>query len=338
MPVLHRTYTAQEIADLLGLELSGDGQAPIDAVLPLSQSHESSFGFYRDGQLPRSIGCVCAQTGVPCAKATLITPNPRHDFGRFCVIAFPKNMGMQGIHPTAQIDPTAVLGAQVCVGPYAVIGPDVKIAENVVIGSHVVIEEGVSIGASTHIGAKTIISRWCDIGQRCVISPGVIIGDDGFTYDKTAQGWQSCPQISRVIIGHDVDIGPGCVIDRGMLEDTVIEEGCKIDAMCMIAHGVKIGAHTLIAGATSIAGSTQLGQHCLLGGRCAVGDNLKITDGVILSGATCVVENITDSGHYVSRSPVMPWRDWTKRQYILNTFVREKLSERTKRISDARNK
>ena len=323
MPSINQSFKAHEIADLLGLQLCGDGDVTVTHVEPLNKAHDSSISFLRGASThPYHIGCVIASQPVDWAQATLISKNPRSDFSRLLRSVQPPQKATARIHATAVIDPKATIADDVSIGPYSVVGPGVEIGAGVVIGPHCVIEEDVCIGSGSQLGSHVVLARSVIIGQRCRISPQVVIGDDGFTYDKTDEGWQMAPQIGGVVIGDDVDIGPGTVIDRGFLEDTVVSDRCKIDASCMIAHGVKIDSDVLMAACTAIAGSTQIGSGCVFGGRSSIINNLIITDNVAIGAVSTVDADINESGCYIARTPLMKKRDWVRKELVIKKLIK----------------
>lgn len=215
------------------------------------------------------------------------------------------------IHPSAYIHPTAHLGKNVGVGPFAVIGEHVKVGDGATIGAHTVIESYAEIGDHCIIHPQVFLGSHCTVGSRCEIHPHTTIGADGFSFAPTKGQPKKIPQIGRVVIGNDVEIGANCAIDRAALTVTKIGNGTKMDNLCHIAHNVEIGENCLIAGKFSAAGSAKIGNHFMCGGEVAIGPHITVCDGVILAGRACAVNDITAPGQY-GGYPLEPLRDALK--------------------------
>ena len=193
-----------------------------------------------------------------------------------------------------EIDPAA------SIGPNCTIGDHVSIAANAVIGANCTINDLVSIGAGTTLDAGASIYRQVTTGKRCRIASGVVVGSDGFGFANQKGNWHKVPQLGGVEIGDDVDIGANTTIDRGAVENTVIEDGAKLDNLIQVGHNVRIGAHTVIAGCVGIAGSTNIGKYCMIGGASNFAGHLSVADKVIITGMTAVTKSITEPGMYSS--------------------------------------
>ncbi|HLS21754.1 MAG TPA: UDP-3-O-(3-hydroxymyristoyl)glucosamine N-acyltransferase [Paenalcaligenes sp.] len=236
----------------------------------------------------------------------------------------------KGIHPTAQVHPSVELGADVYIGPFAVI------EAHVVIGTQARIEAGVYIGQDSRIGAQSHIYpnaslyHATELGARCIIHSGVVIGADGFGFAPHPQktgSWAKIAQLGPVIIGDDVEIGANTTIDRGALDATVIGSGVKLDNQIMVAHNVQIGDHTAIAACVGIAGSTRIGQRCIIGGAAMISGHLDITDDVQISGGTAITASIREPGHFTGVYPFHEHKQWQR-----NAAVISQLSLLRKRI------
>ncbi|UXR65276.1 UDP-3-O-(3-hydroxymyristoyl)glucosamine N-acyltransferase [Bdellovibrio bacteriovorus] len=216
------------------------------------------------------------------------------------------------IHPTAVIHPTAHLGKNVCLGPYAVIGEQAKIGEGTTIGAHTVVESFAEVGDHSLLHPHVFLGSHCVLGARCEIHPHTTIGSDGFAFVMNKEGHQKkIPQIGRVVIGNDVELGANCAIDRAALTETRIGNGTKMDNFCHIAHNVIIGENCVMAAKFSVAGSSKIGNNCMFGGEVAVSDHVTITDRVVIAGRGAVTFNLTESGQY-GGYPLEPLRDALK--------------------------
>lgn len=234
------------------------------------------------------------------------------------------------IHPSAHIDPTAQLGAGVGVGAFAVIGPGVQVGDGAQVGPHCVLERGSSLGAATRLAAHVTVGEDCTLGARCLVHSGVVIGADGFGFAPHPDGWVKIEQLGAVRIGDDVEIGANCCIDRGALEDTVIENGVKLDNLIQIGHNVHVGAHTAMAGCAGVAGSARIGAHCTIGGGAVVLGHLTLADRVHISAASVVMRSIAQPGQYSGVFPIDDNKSWEKNAATLRQLHR--LRERIKAL------
>jgi UDP-3-O-[3-hydroxymyristoyl] glucosamine N-acyltransferase len=198
------------------------------------------------------------------------------------------------------------------VAAHAFIASGVHLADNVEIGAGVYLGEGVSIGAGSKIDANAVIYHHCTIGQRCVIGAGAVIGGDGFGYAESSGQWIKIPQVGGVIIEDDVEIGANTTIDRGAIDDTVIEQGSKIDNLVQIGHNCRVGAHTVIAGCVGVAGSANIGKHCKIGGAAMILGHLSIADGVTITPGSMITRSISASDTYTALMPFQTHDAWLK--------------------------
>lgn len=224
----------------------------------------------------------------------------------------PKN----GIHPTAIIDKTALIGSNVSVGAYSVIGEGVVIGDDTVIGHHVTIEDCAKIGCHCHLHNHVNIAHHCVLGDDVRIHAFASIGSEGFGFapkmGEQSMAWQRIAQLGRVVIGSRVRIGAGTCVDRGAVDDTVIGDDVIVDNLVQIAHNVQVGHGTAIAAKTGIAGSTVIGNNCIIGGGVGISGHLQIADNVTLTGRTFVAQSIEKSGSYSSGTVAMPTSDWRR--------------------------
>ncbi len=216
------------------------------------------------------------------------------------------------MHPSAVIDATAILGARVCIGPLAVIEAGAVIEDGAVIGAHCFIGAHALVGSASRFAARVTFGADCSIGERGIVHSGVVIGADGFGFAPTEGRWEKIEQLGAVRIGNDVEIGANSCIDRGALDDTVIEDGVKLDNLVQIGHNVRIGAHSALAGCAGVAGSAVIGAHCTVGGGAIVLGHLTLADHVNISAASVVMRSILKPGTYSGVFPIDDNSAWEK--------------------------
>ncbi|HXN14956.1 MAG TPA: UDP-3-O-(3-hydroxymyristoyl)glucosamine N-acyltransferase, partial [Usitatibacter sp.] len=242
----------------------------------------------------------------------IVSDNPYAYYARTVALFHPEPAVVAGVHPSAQVDRSASVAASAEVGPYVVIGAGARIGERARIGAASVVGERVSIGADTRLHPRVTLYDGVAIGARCVLHSGAVIGADGFGMARDQGQWIKIPQVGSVRIGDEVEVGANTCIDRGALDDTVIEDGVKLDNQIQIGHNCVIGAHTVIAGCTGISGSVTVGRHCMIGGGAGLVGHISICDHVTISGMTLITKNITQPGTYTSGLPFMPHAEWLR--------------------------
>ncbi|RJP68276.1 MAG: UDP-3-O-(3-hydroxymyristoyl)glucosamine N-acyltransferase [Comamonadaceae bacterium] len=238
-----------------------------------------------------------------------------------------------GIDPLASIHPSARVDEGVSVGPFAVVGQGVHLARGARIGAHCVLGSGVRIGEDSLLHPQVTVGERCIIGARGVLHSGVVIGADGFGFAPHQGQWIKIEQLGAVRIGNDVEIGANTCIDRGALDDTVIEDGVKLDNLIQIGHNVRVGAHTAMAGCVGVAGSATIGAHCTVGGGAVVLGHLTLADGVHVSAASVVTRSLLKPGHYTGMFPIDDNASWEKNAASLKQLNR--LRERLKAAEQA---
>lgn len=235
-----------------------------------------------------------------------------------------------GIHPSAFIDPTANLANSVFVGAFACIGANAELAAGARIGAHCVVGQNAVVGQNSCLSARVTLGDSCTIGERCIVHSGVVIGADGFGFAPHDGGWEKIEQLGNVCIGNDVEIGANTCIDRGSLQDTVIEDGVKLDNLIQIGHNVRIGRFSALAGCVGVAGSATIGEHCTVGGGAVVLGHLTLADHVHISAASVVTRSILKSGNYTGLFPIDDNVSWEKNAASLKKL--HSLRDRLKRV------
>jgi len=307
-----------EIVARFGGDLVGDGGIAVRGIATLDAAVADQLSFlanprYQD-QLAatRAAAVILApEASAACPVATIVTPQPYLYFAHVAQWLNPPPRPVAGIHPFAVVE--ADVPASVSVGPQAWIGASARIGENAVIGAGCAIGAGAEIGADVLLHPNVTIAAGCRIGARAIIHSGAVIGSDGFGFAREADGaWVKIPQIGRVLIGDDVEIGANTTIDRGALGDTVIGDGVKLDNQIQVAHNVHIGAHTAMAGCVGIAGSAKVGAGCTVGGGAIILGHIELADGVHVSAGTLVAKSIATPGSYTGTVPFLPHAEWLK--------------------------
>lgn len=312
-------FRLDELVARLGGELSGDAAITVRRVATLDQAGDGDLAFVANRKyLSRLQGSAASAVivapdvrplveGRPC----IVTGDPYLYFARVAQLFHPAPVARPGIHPLAAI--VSRVPASVEVGPGASIDEDVVIGEDVIVGAGCHIGRGVRIGRGTRLAPRVTIQHGCIVGEDCIIHSGAVIGADGFGFAREkGGGWVKIPQVGRVVIGNDVEIGANTTIDRGALDDTVIGDGCKLDNLIQIAHNVRIGERTAIAGCVGVAGSTTIGARCMIGGQAGIIGHLSICDDVVVSAGTLVSKSITRPGVYTASLPVQPHAEWIR--------------------------
>jgi UDP-3-O-[3-hydroxymyristoyl] glucosamine N-acyltransferase len=312
--------TLGEIAAYLDACLrGGDAAIPVSAVATLQQAQADQISFLTNPRYRSYLRTTraCAVILSPrdaedCTVPVLIVANPHVAYARVAALFAPHPLCRQGIHPSAVVDPTAQVAENAWIGPQSTVEAGAIIESDVFVGPNCVIGERVRLGQGTCLVAGVCICHDVRLGQRVLVHPGAVIGSDGFGFANDHGRWLKVPQLGGVQIGDDVEIGASTTIDRGTLEDTVIETGVKLDNQIQVAHNVHIGAHTVLAGCVGIAGSVRIGRHCTLGGGVGIAGHLEITDYVQITGMSLVTKSITQPGVYSSGLAVEPNRLWNK--------------------------
>jgi UDP-3-O-[3-hydroxymyristoyl] glucosamine N-acyltransferase len=313
------SLTLREIVARLGGEAVGEPAAPLTGVATLDSAGPGHIAFlanpkYRARLVTTKAGAVIVGPGDRDAVSIprIVSENPYAYYARTVALFHPEPRATPGIHPFAQVDAGANVDASAEIGAFAVIGAGASIGKGARIGSHCVIGEKAAVGEGTRLHPRVTIYGGCSLGARCIVHSGAVIGADGFGMARDAGRWIKIPQVGGVRIGDDVEIGANTTIDRGALDDTVIEEGVKLDNQIQVAHNCVIGAHTVIAGCTGISGSARIGRHCLIGGGVGIVGHISICDHVTVSGMTLVAKSITQPGTYTSGLPMMPHAQWLR--------------------------
>jgi UDP-3-O-[3-hydroxymyristoyl] glucosamine N-acyltransferase len=308
------------IVDALGGTLVGQSDLEIHGLAPLEFAQSGQISFLSNPRYQsqlRATRATCAivspamQELAPHGVALIVTDNPYLYYARLTQLWRGQQPGSRrsGVHPSAVVDPQASVDASAYVGPLCVV------------------ERGAIIGPSSVLKSRVTVGEDCVIGARCIMHAGVVIGADGFGFAPDGARWEKIEQLGAVRIGDDVEIGANTCIDRGALQDTVIEDGVKLDNLIQIGHNVRVGAHTAMAGCVGVAGSATIGPNCTIGGGAVVLGHLTLAAGVHISAATVVTKSISKPGHYTGVFPLDDNASWERNAATLKQLhtLRERI-------------
>lgn len=337
-------FTLAELAEKTGVAVQGDGSVVIERVATLQNADTGSISFLANPRYRRylkdtraSAVVVASDDASACLTPALLSDNPYATYARVAALLYPLRPARSGIHPSAFVADDAVLANDAWIGPMSVVESGAVVGSGVQIGAGCVIGENVNVGAHSHLVANVTLYAGIRIGERALIHAGVVVGSDGFGIADDAGRWVKVPQVGSVVIGNDVEIGANTSIDCGALEDTVLEDGVKLDNQIQVGHNVRIGAHTAIAGCVGIAGSARIGKHCAIGGGAGILGHLELADYVQVTAMSLVTKSISEPGTYSSGVPVQAKKDWHKtyaRMSQLDTMVR-RIRELEKKLATA---
>lgn len=318
-----------QIIESLGGRLVGDPKHLIQKLAPLDTAQADALSFlshpkYQSQLATTQAGCVIVSPAVASTAdstnarmALIVADNPYHYFAQLT------QLWRQ--HTRVADEPL--------LHPSAVIHPQAHVASTARIGPLCVIERGAHIGANTWLKSGITVGEDCHIGERCIVHAGVVIGADGFGFALFEGRWEKIEQLGAVRIGNDVEIGANTCIDRGALDDTVIEDGVKLDNLVQIGHNVHVGANTAMAGCAGVAGSARIGANCTVGGGAIVLGHLQLADGVHISAASVVMRSIRQPGQYSGVFPIDDNASWEKNAATLRQLHR--LRDRIKSLESA---
>lgn len=343
-----RTFTLGELGEQLSAHVLGDENRALHGVASLARATRDQLSFVLAtkhlSQAQRSQAGALLTTADLAAKLDgrncLVMTNPHVGFAQAIDLFHPEASTPPGIHPTAVVDPGADLGEDVVIGPHAVVGAGTHIGTGTRIGAGSWIGHDVKIGEDCRLYGRVSVYPGSRLGNRVMLHSGCVIGADGFGLAWDEDHWRKVAQVGRVVIGNDVEIGANTTVDRGALDDTVIEDGAKLDNLIQVAHNVRIGAHTAIAGCVGIAGSTRIGSHCQIGGAAMIIGHLEIANRVTISAGTFVAKDIREPGTYTSVQPLMPHGEWKRNAALLRHLdqMHNRIKDLEKRLNELENK
>jgi len=321
-----------DLADLVGATVHGDRSLPIRGLAPLETAGPEDLSFlahpkYNRLLLASRAGAVIAQPGTDVPGGVLVEhPEPYRAFATLMVHLHPEPAVARGVHPSASIDASARVHGDASVGPGSVVMADAVVEAGAEIGPGAVVGEGVGIGRESRLAAGALVLSRTQVGRRCRIGPGSVVGSAGFGYAPGPDGWEPIPQVGRVILEDDVEIGANTTIDRATLGETVLGQGVKVDNLVQIGHNVVVGRGSVVVAQAGIAGSTRIGARAQIGAQAGIVGHLQFGDDVRLAARAGVHTDIPDGGTR-SGAPAVEHVQWLKYVAVL-----PKLPDLLKRI------
>jgi UDP-3-O-[3-hydroxymyristoyl] glucosamine N-acyltransferase len=302
--------TLGQLAAQFGCELDGDPSVVVNRVGTLSNAAPDAVTFlanslYRPqlAQTRAAAVILAPRDRAACPVASLVHPEPYLTYARIATALHPRPAVAAAVHASAVVAASARVAAGAQVDALAVIGSDCTIADDVVIGAGAYLGANVVVGKGTRIGPRVALLDGVRVGARCIVHAGAVLGADGFGFAPNHGVWEKIPQVGNVVVGDDVEIGANTTIDRGAIDDTVIEDGVKVDNLVQVAHNVRVGAHTVMAAMSGIAGSTKVGKRCMIGGAVVIVNSLTICDDVMLTFGSIVTRSVDEPGTYSGHLP-----------------------------------
>jgi UDP-3-O-[3-hydroxymyristoyl] glucosamine N-acyltransferase len=328
-----------ELATRIGARLERGPDTDVTEVCALEEAHPSGLSYasadrYRKRLRETKAGGVIVApelaADAPCA--CLVCDNPTLAFAHAVALLQPRAPISPGIHPSAIIAPTAQVDPSASIGPLAVVEDGVRIGARVEIGPSCIVQRDSLIGEDSRLTAAVTVCPGSIIGKRVLLHPGAVIGREGFGFARDGDRWVRIPQVGRVRLGDDVEVGTNSAVDRGAIGETVIAAGVKIDNLIQIGHNVRIGANTAMAACSGISGSTRIGENCTIAGAVGMAGHLTIGDDVHLTGMAMVTRSFEQAGVYSSGIPAMPNADW--RRNVARFRHLDEMARRLKRLED----
>ena len=333
--------TLRELAERLGCRLDGDGAIDVARVSGLDDAGPGDLTFLANPKYASRLGSTKASaviaddraTGAPCA--VLRTPEPYLAFARAVGLLTPPPAPRPGISPLAAIDPTAALGPDVAIGPFVTVGARARVGARTVLHPHVVVGAAAEIGDDCVLHAHASVRDGVVLGHRVVLQDAAVVGSDGFGFAHRQDGSHvKIPQVGRVVIEDDVEIGAHAAVDRPAVGETRIAAGTKIDNLVQVAHGVKIGRHVLLAAQVGIAGSTTLEDGVVMAGQSGATGHVRLGRGAVVGAKSAVTKDV-ESGHHVTGIPAVDVAEWRESVVLIRRLpeLRRLLGELQARLA-----
>ena len=330
--------TLGALADELELDCRGDAGTRLTGVATIQDAGPEHLTFLANASYRRYLAATRAgavilgpDDAADCPVDCLVSDNPYAAYARAARHFAPVPAAAPGIHRSAVVDSSAQVDPSAHVGPHVVIEARARIAAGAVIGAGSYVGTGSTVGEQCLLHPRVTLLHAVRLGRRVIVHPGAVIGSDGFGLAFDVDHWEKVPQLGGVVIGDDCEIGANTTIDRGAVDDTVLEEDVRLDNQIQIAHNVRIGAHSAMAGCSAAAGSARIGRYCLIGGGAGILGHLEIADRVTVTAMSLVTHSIREPGEYSSGTPLQPNREWRR-----NAVRMRQLDAMAKQINDLR--
>lgn len=330
-------FTLQQLADEVGARVVGDPACRIEGVATLFGAGVGEIAFLSNSKYRKFLAgtaasaVILAEADVAfCATNALVVADPYLAYAKIAARLTVSERPVGMIHPSAVIAASARVAGTAFIAAHCVVEDDADIGDEVFLGPGCVVGRGSRIGERSRLVANVTICHGVVVGLRALVHPGAVIGSDGFGLANDRGRWVKVPQLGGVNIGDDVEIGANTTIDRGAIEDTVIENGVKLDNLIQIAHNVRVGAHSAIAAQVGIAGSAKIGARCVIAGQCGIAGHIEIADGTQFTGMSMVTKSVSEAGVYSSGIPAEPNRLW--RRNVARFRQLEQLEKRIKAL------
>ncbi len=330
-----------DLASHAGCEFTGDPDILVSRVATLANASDDALSFLAsDAYRPQLSETLAAAVVLRPADAELaprgaiLSDNPYATYARLAILLYPPVVPDAGIHESAVVAASARIDSTASIGPQVVVDEDAAIDAHAIIGPGCIVGPGCHVGKGARLHANATLVRAVTLGARTIIHSGAVLGSDGFGNAMTGSGWLKVPQVGGVRVGADVEIGANTTIDCGAVEDTVIEDGVRIDNLCMIAHNVRVGAHTAMAAMVGVAGSASIGQRCMFAGQAGVNGHITICDDVIVGGQAVVSKDVTEPGAYAGSFVAEKARDWMR--HVARFKRLDALTARVKKLESER--
>lgn len=312
-------FTAGELAERFALEVRGDASRVVAGVGTLARAGDDELAFLANSKYRAQLDgsragvVVVRESDADATQATrLVARDPYAAYARIATLFEPGPVRAPGVHPTAVVDADARIARDAHIGPHVSIGARSVVEAGAIIGAGCVIGDDCIVGEATELVARVTLVTRVRLGRRVLVHPGAVLGADGFGIAMDAGTWLKVPQLGGVVVGDDCEIGANTTIDRGAIEDTVLEDDVRLDNQIQIAHNVYVGAHTAMAGCVAVAGSTRIGRYCLIGGAAGIVGHIQICDRVTITAMSLVTHSIKTPGEYSSGTPLMDNRSWRR--------------------------
>jgi UDP-3-O-[3-hydroxymyristoyl] glucosamine N-acyltransferase len=312
-------FTLQDLAARFGLELRGATEGRIDGVGTLEGAGASQLSFlanpaYRKHLPATRAGAVVlrADDAGDCPVPCLVAADPYAAFAKLAAVFETRSAPAPGIHASAVVEAGARIAPSASIGPLCFVAASARVDEGATLGPGCIVGEDCEVGAGSELLARVTLLCRVRLGRRVRVHPGAVLGAEGFGLAMEAGRWLKVPQLGGVRVGDDSEIGANTTIDRGAIEDTVLEEDVRLDNQIQVGHNVRIGAHTAMAGCVAIAGSTRIGRYCLIGGGAGFVGHIEVGDRVTVTARSLVTHSIAGPGEYSSGTPLQRSRDWRR--------------------------